>query len=299
MKLAAIAGPIVAITALTSTAHADKILVFGDHAGRARIAEILSEAGHNATSSETMPERLDGHDVVWHVGAVVPLTETEQKLLAAFVNHGGGAYLTGDGPGAEAMNASVQTIVAATVFQGDITLSATPQPTSARHQFSPAVIGDISTSPNELYFWDPTVSGAIEGMIDGNVLTRGADGRATSAAWGAPDLSESRGKLVVMMDSGWISSPYSITRIVYNLDQFLREGVPCDDTCPASDPDELAGRGEPMPDEGTEPDDTDTDEDEVDNLAYAGCSAGGGASGGGLLLLALAFVGLARRRGIS
>jgi len=318
MNLAAFAGPLAVLAAMTPDAHADDVLVFGDHAGRERIATILTDAGHVTTEVETMPRRLDGFDIVWHVGAVAPLNETEQKLLAAFVNHGGGVYLTGDGPGAESMNASVQTIVAGTVLAGGVTLSTTPQSTSARHTFSNTVIGAVSATPNALYFWDPTVSGALHGVAATNELTHGGDGRATSAAWAGPDLSEGRGKLIVMMDSGWVSSPYAITRTVDNLARFLAEGVPascgntvaeegetCDDGnldaadgCDAGcqiepDPTDPTGLDPTAPDDGVLSDEPDPDE--IDTLAYAGCSAGGGTSGG-LLFLALALVGLGRRR---
>lgn len=313
-------GSLIALGALTQVANADTILLFGDHAGRERVASVLADEGHSVATAERLPPRLDNFEVVWHVGAVAALSEDEQKLLAAFVNRGGGLYLSGDGPGAEAMNASVETLVNLTIAGGGVTLSAVPQPSSGHHTFQVDALGDASVAPNDLYFWHPTVAGSLDNVAPIDVLTTGADGRTTSAVWAGPEMSNGRGQLVVMMDSGWVTSPYPIRRIIENLERFLREGVApicgnavaelgetcddanaiggdgCDASCQAEPttgaPDDDAAR-DPSAADGEIPDGADAP-DEVDNLAYVGCSATGGAGGG--LLVALALLGLVLRR---
>ncbi len=223
-KLGTIVGPVVVIGTMSAPSFADNVLLFGDHAGRDRIGNILAQDGHSVTVQSELPS-LEGYDEVWHVGATKPLTANDVAQLAGFVNKGGGLYLTGDAYDAAApLDASIESVINATVWKTGIRLRSTP--ITGSNAFFEDARAELSKAPNALYFWDPSVSGSIEGAFGANVLTTAPDGTVTSAAWAGPDMANGRGKLVVMMDAGWASSPYSIKRIVQNVQQFLTTGVP-------------------------------------------------------------------------
>ena len=323
-KLGTIAGPVVVIGAMSAPSFADNVLLFGDHAGRDRIGNILAEDGHTVTVQSEL-SNLEGYDEVWHVGAVKPLSANDVGLLVAFVNKGGGVYLTGDAyDAASALDTSVEAVVNGTVWKGGVRLRSAP--VTGSNAFFQDARAQLSKAPNALYAWDPSVSGSIEGAFGPNVLTTAPNGTTTSAAWGGPDMANGRGKLVVMMDAGWVSSPYSINRIVQNVQQFLVSGVPaycgnavaeedetcddgnlvdgddCDAACQVEGEDGEVGLDHPSPsdtetDQGDDPIETGgVNPDEPDDELGGGCSAGGKSGAGGFLLAALALVGLARRK---
>lgn len=347
-KLGTIVGPVVVIGAMSAPSHADNVLVFGDHAGRDRIGSVLAQDGHTVTIVDAFTANLEPYDVVWHVGAVRPLTDNDQAALTGFVNKGGGLFLTGDAYTADALDRSVEAIVNQTVWKGGIRLNASPIATAS--EFSVDARAGLAKEPNALYVWEPSVSGSIEGVFGENVLTRVAGEVVTSAAWAGPDMANGRGKLVVMMDAGWSTSPYSIKRIVQNVEKFLVNGVPafcgnaiaeegetcddgnisdsddcltscdvstcgdgflhagaesCDDNnlvggdgCDAGCQVELSADGdiEDPGDDPIEPGDVIVPDSPEDEEYAAGCSAGGTTGSGGFAVLALALVGLARKR---
>ncbi len=286
------------VAAAERAASAGTIVVFGDHSGRHNLATVLSEQGQTVTDVPRLPDNLDAYDSIWHVGALRALTDIDQKRLADFVGTGGGLYLTGEANGADAMNASVASLVAQLVVVPGIALHTDPEAGAETHAFNAAAPDGLVKFPNQLSSWQPGMAGSIDGVGDRNIVARGPDGQASVAAWRHGELA-SGGQLIVMMDAGWLTIDDNMPAIAENFATFLeRQPAP-----PFGEPTtEVAPVDSDVARDTTEPTDPETDgvgtgSDGSDDADIGGCSAGGQAGGGSVLgLLAVSLLALRRRR---
>ena len=212
--------PAVSRKAIVSSIHQAALpssrLVFGDRwSSIAAIVPFLQDLGHTVTVSADyrLPTTLTGFHLIWHISYDLALTPTELDRLAEYVSGGGGLILTGEGPGASSMNASLTALVNALVIDGGITVGL---PTSVSGLFgsqlfevNPNAAGSIGNEPNQPELLRLVGAAGITGIsaTSPNVLATGgsAGDIPVAAVWTSSDLVGGDGSLAVVMDSSWIT----------------------------------------------------------------------------------------------
>ncbi|WP_230467776.1 Ig-like domain-containing protein [Lujinxingia vulgaris] len=222
-----------ALMAMPSVAAADDILFFGNQVEfRNDLEVVLTAQGHTVTNVATLPADLQGFDSIWSFYATQALPANERNALQAFVERGGGVYVTGERPCCEVNNDSVQALVNALtndgVQVGDLGDIAAP------YVFEPAAIGGITTTPNVLTTVQMNAAGGMSGVPAENVIIRGEGGTPVGAAWTSSDMVGGRGRMVVAMDINWMQSSEAAT-FSENIQTFLCNDVNGNGVCAANE----------------------------------------------------------------
>lgn len=214
------------VSAMVAPADAANVLIFGDRSGELGTLQTdLTGMGHTVTNSSTLPADLSSFDTIWHVGAFVALTPTDQSQLAAFLATGKGLHLTGERPCCEDLNASLQTFVNSVVTGGGIVVGGLGD-IDGPYPFNPAAQGGITTSPNALTSWNPSASGGMGGLgslPDANILVTGAGGIPVGAVWSGAELAGGNGRLTLLMDVNWFQTD-GRQDVIANIQNFIASG---------------------------------------------------------------------------
>ena len=234
------------------------VLVFGDRPERATMANALSGLGYTVTDEVALPADVSGFDAIFHVDPINSLlTADEQSRLTAFVNGGGGLYLTGERPCCEPNNDAVQQVVNGLVAGGGVTVGEQGD-VAGPYNFNPTAVGGLTTTPNTLSTWSAGGPGGMAGVAGDNVVVTGAGDVVIGGAWDESDMTGGAGRIVVLMDVNYLAVG-GAAEIVENLAAFLV--VPA----PDADQDGVTDETDNCPDDAN-PDQVDTDEDGIGDV---------------------------------
>lgn len=211
-----------------------QVLVFGSNSGKARLGDVLEQAGHAVTVANFLPaDDLSTFDVIWFLGTL-ELSAADQARLIAFVRQGGGLHLTGERSGFSRLDQSVQNVLAGTLLDQGVELQpvdADP-PIPLPFRFAPTAQFDITALPNALTDFRVVGAGRLSGLAedDPHILVTSAFGVVVGGVWACSDLDGGRGKVTVLADSNWVlAEPLDgLTLAVGNLQNLLTN------VCPAS-----------------------------------------------------------------
>ncbi|MFJ4261362.1 Ig domain-containing protein [Paenarthrobacter nicotinovorans] len=201
----------------------DKILVYSDGDegyGIANVAKTLRDTGADVVEATTLPEDLSSFKSIWNP-ARYGWSEADEHRVADFIADGGAAYLTGERPCCEALNASVQNVLRQVLTDQNVVVGQIGE-AQGSFTFNPAASNDITKVPNVLGTFEPDGPGAISGMagVDArNVFARN-DTVAVGGVWAEGDMKNGRGRVVVLMDINYLASD-NRTPILQNIQHFL------------------------------------------------------------------------------
>jgi Fibronectin type III domain len=212
--------------------HGDGVLILGSYDDEQRqwLSGQLSAAGYRTTvvDGDALPEDIAGYGQIWHV-SISPLSVEDQSRITDFIRAGGSAYLTGERPCCESLNAADTAVVRAVVEGGDsIQIGGLGDPffDTGPLPVNGAAVGGVATRPFEPEIWTVSAPGGMAGVAPANVFAW-APGDPTvpvAAVWG-PDQVSGGGRLAVFMDVNWLESTYrdpvGASRIAQNLALFL------------------------------------------------------------------------------
>ncbi|WP_206524227.1 Ig-like domain-containing protein [Lujinxingia sediminis] len=217
-----------------AVASADQVLVFGDASGSRTSVEVeLRAQGHTVRSVATLPATLDGYDSIWSFYAFDELPASKHSALRAFVEGGGGLYLSGDHDGCcGANNDSVEAVINALTADG---VQLGNQGTiDAPYVFSAVAPGGLTTTPNTLTTLGPGMPGGISQVPEENIFLRSAGNTPVGAAWTASDMVRGKGRAVVLMDVDWFRRS-GANAFIENVQTFLCDDSDGDGVCAARD----------------------------------------------------------------
>ena len=200
-------------------------LVFGD-----RPLERTALAGQIANDFPSrvvvdvsgLPSDLSAFGTVWHVGALVPFTASEQNTLRAFLGSGGGLHLTGERPCCEDLNASITTFLRSVVDGGSGLTVGGQGDVAGPYTFSLGDRGGISERllAAGVTQWQPSAPGGIAGVGGANVLVTSASRTAVGAVWDETDLVGDAGRVTLFMDVNWFLGA-AAAHIVQSINAFI------------------------------------------------------------------------------
>jgi MYXO-CTERM domain-containing protein len=260
----------VASTAGAPSARADDILVYQKQVGidadptggdiaSAEAAAVLRALGHTVTLEASLtpvlPADLSVFDSIWVV-QLAPLSDAAQLALGAFVEAGGGLYLTGErvccNPLDESLSRFVSTYyrLPGANFGPQLVEGGMLQLPTAASPFG------ISTTPNAITEWHTFGAGLIIDVRADRVVFENEIPRPFAAAFPPEDLEHGSGCLFVAMDmSHWmpeVAPEQDLGPLMENIETFLV-------TCGDSDEDGVSDEGEEV--HGMDPGDPDSDHD--------------------------------------
>jgi hypothetical protein len=195
-------------------------LVFGTPDERTGALEgnllLLGFQPAEVTRTRTLPPDLTPYGVVLHVGGD-PLAAEEHARLVAFVQSGGGLYLTGQGP---ALDSSLAQLV--NELLGVTTIQLNGGVSSGPHAFNPQALDGLAQRPNALTAFDSgQFSRVLAGAQGANAFVRLQSGEVVGAAWDSTQLTARRGRLVLLTSGAWMQPGESLD-VVENLLAFLQ-----------------------------------------------------------------------------
>jgi hypothetical protein len=203
----------------------------GDAEPAKNLATFLGAAEYSPTTTKRLPANLSGYTAIWFVGTN-PIPSSSLAPLQAYVQSGGGLYLTGEGPCCESLNRSDEQLVRRLVMPAPYKIGdgqVVTNPSLSRNLVNPNSIDGIMQLPTPVRSWQPFGPGAMFG-VQFNELTYGyqAGGilpAVTGAAWTGSEVVGGKGHVVLMMDVNWLESRYGnlpeAKKTVANMQRFL------------------------------------------------------------------------------
>lgn len=261
--------PVLCLLATPGVALADDVLVYqtfahdaeGGDAAAGEAQEVLEGLGHTVTviaaDAPVLPADLSVFDTIWVI-QLLPIPQSDQNLLRAYVKAGGGLYLTGErDPCCNALNGSLDDL-----FNGLLIPPAPyfsfPMEGGALMLPSPANPFGLTTTPNVIVQWETLGAGAIGYPVPERVVFESPSGVDGAVAFVGEDMELAGGCVYVAMDlSFWldvVAPKQDLAPLTENIETFLTD---CDDV----DHDGLSDSGESG--FGTDPNDADTDDDSL------------------------------------
>jgi PKD repeat protein len=205
------------------------MLIVGTYSGGDLLQQHL---GGTPTRSETLPDDLTPYKVIWYVHYATLLSNEDRARLVAFVQGGGGLYLSGEGSCCEGTNLSIKAIIAAVVENStNIQVGGLGNVDPlVNYWINPGT--EIASLPNSLgpvAPWTTTSAGGMLNVLPQNQFitsdvfnTIGAT--TVAAAWDGPALVGDHGRLVVMMDANWVFPAFFTSgsyAVLGNITRFL------------------------------------------------------------------------------
>jgi len=223
------------LLACAAVANADNILVFGDYSGsRGALTLDLNNLGHTVTEvvGAEVPADISVFDSIWLITAFAAPDAADTARLKAYVENGGGIYLTGERPCCEAVNQwntafldslLVEANVLQVGGQGDI-----PGP----YTYQAMAHDGITTIPNNLVGqpWPGNAPGGTTGGMTGlnqddgiHDFIKAAGGVTVGLAFGCDDFKAGNGRAVIAMDVNFHTShdQTAVEQFVENVQHFL------------------------------------------------------------------------------
>jgi hypothetical protein len=228
------------------------------HDANAFVVSVLRSAGYEVESGPTIPEDLSGIGQLWWIDWENRPSAEDVPRLEAFVNEGGGLYLTGERPCCEPLNERVSEIVNQLVLDGPVQVGGLGDPPSVSQTMAtnPNALGGLTSTPHDVPSIRVAAPGGMAGVGGVNVLASTSEGVPIAAVWEGEHLTGS-GHLVVVMDINWLDSGTGrgplAADLVENIALFLSKlpeppdppGIPV--SLPDQEPGILSEAGEPLP----------------------------------------------------
>lgn len=257
----------IGMTSFAATAAADEVLIFqqknndpqgGDTAAE-EAALVFEDLGHQVTLisslAPTLPNDLSPFDSVWII-SLVPLNGTQIATLRAYVEGGGGVYLTGENSCCEPQNNGVSNLLNPMLRQPFPTVGDTVE--LGGDLFTPTAADPfgLTSDPNVILQWETLAAGLISNVPANRAVFEKADGDVGAAAYPPEQLKAGSGCAYVAMDlTFWqanVAPSQDLGPLVENIQAFLNG-------CRDSDGDGISDQGEG--EYGTQVDDPDSDDD--------------------------------------
>jgi hypothetical protein len=221
------------------------MLLFGDAdvspsvPSRAALAADLRAVQPNALitnlNGSKLPADLSAYGSIWYVGFGfnnVTISTEDQAKLAQFLANGGGVYLTGERPGFQPINDSIQSLLRTVVVDGKNIVVGSTIDFPGTAAFNPTARGGVTSAPNALTTWAPAFPGEIKNISGANVLATSGNG-VVAGVWDESDLVGNSGRIIAMMDVDWLSNGSSLALcsaqcrqdIIGNFAAFLEDSV--------------------------------------------------------------------------
>jgi PKD repeat protein len=209
----------------SETASDPQMLIVGTYSGGDVLQQLL---GGTPTRSATLPEDLTPYKVIWYMHYASLMSTEERARLVAFVQGGGGLYLSGEGSCCESVNLSIKAIVAAVVKNsaniqvgglGDV------QPIGQYYITPNTEIASLPTSLGPGTSWNTVSAGGMLNVPAQNqFITADVFNTTVAAVWDGPSLVGGYGRLVVLLDGNWVLPTFFNTEsaaILGNITRFL------------------------------------------------------------------------------
>ena len=218
------AAPTTGATSSVSSSNT-QMLVYGTYAGADQLQSYL---GANVARSTALPDDLTPYKVIWHMDVTAAfISDADRAKLIAFVQRGGGLYLSGESNCCFAVTASINSLVHMVVKNStNIQVGGLgPVDPIVVYMINPNT--EIASLPNNLSVGTPWNTFAPGGMLNippQNQFIMADPLRTVAAAWDGPALVGGYGRLVVMMDVNWLDPLFFTTSsfaILGNITRFL------------------------------------------------------------------------------
>jgi hypothetical protein len=201
----------------------DKVLVYADGDegfGIPNVAKTLRDTGAEVVEATSLPADLSGYKSIWNPSRY-GWSDAEERRVAEFVADGGAAYLTGERPCCEDLNASVQNVLRQVLTDQNVVIGQMGD-VGGPFTFNPAASNEITTTPNVLNVFEPKAPGGISGMsgVDARNVFARSENVAIGGVWAERDMKTGRGRIVVLMDINYLEET-SRTPIIENIQHFL------------------------------------------------------------------------------
>lgn len=220
-------------------AASPEVLVFGwnDNGTEGNnVALTLESLGYEVERTEELPDDLDVYSAIWYIEAYKGLDSESEAQLQAYVESGGSLYLTGERPCCEELNESGENILRAILTNKSVTVGGLGD-IGGPFTFNPHAENEIASRPNTLVDFVPESPGGmagIGGIDDQNVFA--SNGQiAVGAVFDERDMITGMGRVVILMDIDWLTSP-GRAPIIENIQNFLLRGRGCTNDGPVDDP---------------------------------------------------------------
>jgi hypothetical protein len=177
---------------MAAQASAARVLVFGNSDNgyeRDNLGESLRQLGATVEVSAELPAVLGSYNEIWNADAYVDLNPEAEARLVAFVEAGGGLYLTGERPCCEPLNDSVERIVNRLVIGPHVSVGDMGD-VDGPFTFNPEATDDVTRVPHVLVDFVPSSPGGLQGIggvSDRNVLAS-SETIAVGGVWGDADM---------------------------------------------------------------------------------------------------------------
>lgn len=202
------------------------------------VAQAIGDLGHTVTTVPTLdsfPDDLDQFDTIWHMGFGALSADAQQRLIA-YVQSGGGLYLTGISEVAS-INDGIDNILNALLTGGPYDAQASSESglSIEASVYNPEALEGVTDG---LSMQDIGIAGIILGIDQTeNVLLHGFETQTPEmlhdigGIWNEENMQSGNGRMILVMDHEWVSGVEE--PIVQVFHTFLAQDNPVDLTCRA------------------------------------------------------------------
>ena len=209
----------------SASSSVPQMLIYGTYAGGDLLQSYL---GGTPTRSATLPDDLTPYKVIWHMDVTADhISDADRAKLVAFVQGGGGLYLSGEGNCCFGVTSTINLIVK-TVVKNSTNIQVGglgPVDPIGVYMFNPNT--EIASLPTPLgagFPWNTVAPGGMLNIPPQNQFIMATPLTTVAAAWDGPALMGNAGRLVVMMDVSWLDPLFFNTAssaILGNITRFL------------------------------------------------------------------------------
>jgi PKD repeat protein len=201
------------------------MLIYGTYAGGDLLKSYL---GGTPTRSLTLPDDLTPYKVIWHMDVTADhISDADRAKLVAFVQRGGGLYLSGEGNCCFGVTSSINLLVKTVVKNGtniQVGGLGAVEPIGV-YMFNPNTeIASLPTSLGVGFPWNTFAPGGMLNVAPQNQFIMATPLTTVAAAWDGAALVGNYGRVVVMMDVNWLDPQFFTTAssaVLGNITRFL------------------------------------------------------------------------------